>query len=269
MISIENYHRLRTEVTTNWKTGVVMVSVAVIAGQVYGKAAAAGVVLITVSNYQIVGRQIEVISWMSLRKFLIVAVMLGNNHYFNVMSPQIMGNIAVALVLIDNFQISRINQDLSNQNEVLKQNEAKLEEAKKKLTTIKQSLLAFGQTVAEAEAAKKSNTETAAELSKTVPSDLATDLENVNTLIEALMKSTEFKELIAYEKSLRESMDSMLTTFSGICEQLKPLLPKLDKIGTSIDTTTSKLEVAVQLSAQQICDLTGVMKTLETYRRNI
>ncbi len=90
MISIENYHRLRTEVTTNWKTGVVMVSVAVIAGQVYGKAAAAGVVLITVSNYQIVGRQIEVISWMSLRKFLIVAVMLGNNHYFNVMSPQIM-----------------------------------------------------------------------------------------------------------------------------------------------------------------------------------
>jgi hypothetical protein len=269
MISIENYHRLRAEVTTNWKTGVVMVSVAAIAGQVYGKAAAAGVVLITVSNYQIVGRQIKVVSWMSLRKFLIVVAMLGNNHYFNVMSPQIMGNIAVALVLIDNFQISSINLDLSDQNEVLKQNEAKLEEAKKKLAAVKQRLLTFGQTVADAEAAKKTNTEEAEKRSKTIPPDLATDLENVNTLIETLIKSTEFNELIVHERTLRESLDSMLTTFTGICEKLQPILPKLDKIGTSIDATTAKLEVGVQLSAQLISDLTGVMKTLETYRRNI
>lgn len=266
---IENYHRLRTEVTTNWKTGVVMVSVAVIAGQVYGKAAAAGVVLITVSNYQIIGRQIKVASWMSLRKFLIVVAMLGNNHYFNVMSPKIMGNIAVVLVLIDNFQISSINLDLSNQNGVLKKNEAKLEDAKKKLAHIKQSLLSFGQTVTDAEAAKNTNTKKAGELSQVVPADLATDLENVSTLIETLMKSTEFNELIAHERSLRESMDSMLITFGGICDQLKPLLPKLDKIGTSIDTTSSKLEASVKLSSQQISDLTKVVQMFETYRRNV
>ncbi len=246
-----------------------MVSVAIVAGHVYGKAAAAGVVLITVSNYQIVGRQIKVVSWMSLRKFLIVVAMLGNNHYFNVVNPQIMGNIAVALVLIDNFQISNINLDLSDQNEVMKQNEAKLEEAKKKLETIKQSLLTFSQSVAEAETAKTTNTEKAAELSTVIPSNFATDLENVNTLIETLMKSTELRELIVHERSLRKSMDSMLTTYSGICEQLKPLVPKLDKIGTAIDKTTSNLEATVQLSTQQISDLTRVVQTFEAYRRII
>jgi hypothetical protein len=266
---VENYQRLRAEVTTNWKTGVVMIGVAVVAGQVYGKTAAAGVVLITISNYQIIGRQIKVVSWMSLRKFLIVVAMLGNNHYFNVINPKIMGNIAVALVLIDNFQISSINLDLSDQNKVMKQNEANLEEAKKKLETIKQSLLTFTQSVAEADAAKTTNTEKAEELSKVVPSNLAADLENVNTLIETLMQSTELRELIAHERSLRASMDSMLTTYSGICEQLGPLVPKLDKIGTAIDKTASKLEETVQLSTQQICDLTRVVKTFETYRARI
>ena len=257
MISIENYHRLRAEVTMNWKTGVVMVGVAVIAGQVYGKAAAAGVVLITVSNYQIVGRQIKVVSWMSLRKFLIVAVMLGNNHYFNVMSPQIMGNIAVALVLIDNFQISSINLDLSDQNEVLKQNEAKLEDAKKKLATIKQSLLTFGQTVAEAETAKNANTEKAKELSETVPLDLVTELVNVSTLIETFMKTPELKELFEQEKTLRRSIDSMVARCNRNCDQLEQQVERVDAIGNRIDTTTFELAKAVQISTSQISDFTN------------
>jgi hypothetical protein len=46
-------------------------------------------------------------------------------------------------------------------------------------------------------------------------------------------------------------------------------VPQLDKIGTSIDATTSKLEATVQLSSQQISDLTRVVKTFETYRRNV
>ena len=246
-----------------------MIGVAIVAGQVYGKAAAAGVVLITVSNYQIVGRQIKVVSWMSLRKFLIVVAMLGNNHYFNVISPQIMGNIAVALVLIDNFQISNINLDLSDQNEMMKQNEAKLEEAKKKLAAIKQSLLTFSQSVAEAEAAKTANTEKAEDLSKVVPSNLAADLENVSTLIETLVQSTELRELIAHERSLRESMDSMLTTYNGICKELGPLVPKLDRVGTEIDAVTTKLGATVQISSQQITDLTRVVQKFETYRASI
>jgi len=264
---VENYHRLRAEVTTNWKTGVVMVGVAVVVGQVYGKVAVAGVVLITISNYQIVGRQIKVISWMSLRKFLIVIVMVGNNHYFNVINPQLMGNLAVALVLIDNFQVSSINLDLSDQNEVMKQNEAKLEEVRTKLEKTMQSLRAFRQTVAEVEAAKAANTAKAKELSVTVQSNLVTDLENVNTLIEELRKLGDLDDLIAHEKSLRESINSMLTSYSGICEQLKPLVPKLDKIGTSIDATTSRLEATVQLSSQQIIDLTRVLEAFETYKR--
>jgi len=243
-----------------------MVGVAVVVGQVYGRVAVVGIVLITISHYQIVGRHIKVFSWMSLRKFLIVIVMLGNNHYFNVINPQIMGDIAVALMLIDNFQVSSINLELSDQNEEMKQNEAMLGEAKAKLATVKQSLFAFRQSVAEAEAAKIANTKKAEELGVTVQSNLVSDLENVNTLLEALMRSGDLKELIEHERILRASMDSMLTTYSGICEQLEPLVPKLESIGTAIDGTTSRLEATVQLSAQHIIDLTKVVQAFKAYR---
>jgi hypothetical protein len=264
---VENYHRLRTEVTANWKTGVVMIGVAVVVGHIYGRVAAVGIVLLTVSNYQIVGRQIKVISWMSLRKFLIVLVMLGNNYYFSVINPQIMSNIAVALVLIDNFQVSSINLDLSDQNEQMKEDKKKLEAAKTKLAAITKSLVTFRQTVAEAEAAKTANAAKAEELSVIIQSNLVTDLENLNTLIEALMKSADLRDLIAHEKTLRESMDFMLTTYSGICDQLKPLVPRLDKIGTAIDATTSRLEATVQISFQQIRDLEIANETFEAYKR--
>jgi hypothetical protein len=244
-----------------------MVGVAVVVGQVYGRVAVAGIVLITISNYQIVGRHIKVISWMSLRKFLIVIVMLGNNHYFNVINPQIMGNIAVALVLIDNFQVSSINLDLSDQNKMMTENEKKLEEAKTKLATIKQRLLTFRQTVAEAEAAKAVNTAKAKELSETVPSNLVADLENVNSLVEALMESPDLKERIASDWALRRSLESMLISYTGICDQLKPLAVKIEGIGTRMDATTSRLEATVQLSSQQIVDFTRMVKAFEQYKR--
>jgi predicted nucleic acid-binding Zn-ribbon protein len=246
-----------------------MVGVAVVVGHVYGRVAAVGIVLLTVSNYQIVGRQIKVICWMSLRKFLIVLVMLGNNYYFSVINSQLMSNIAIALVLIDNFQVSSINLDLSSQNEEMKENEKKLEAAKTKLGAIKQSLLAFRQSVAEAEAAKAETTEKAEELSSTIQPNLVSDLENVNTLVEALMQSADLRDLIAHENALRVSIDSMLTTYSGICEQLRPLVPKLDQVGTAIDATTARLEATVQLSSQQIVDLTRVVETFEAYKRSV
>jgi hypothetical protein len=81
------------------------------------------------------------------------------------------------------------------------------------------------------------------------------------------MKSADLRDLIAHEKTLRESMDFMLTTYSGICDQLKPLVPRLDKIGTAIDATTSRLEATVQISFQQIRDLEIANETFEAYKR--
>ncbi len=263
----ENYHRLRTEVTTNWKTGVVMIGVAVVVDQVYGRVAAVGVVLLTVSNYQIIGRQIKVGSWRDLRGFLIVFVVWANNYYFSVIDPRVMCNIALAILFIDKLQLSGINSELATQNDEMKENEKKLAAAKTKVAAIKQSLTTFRQSVAEAEAAKAATTQTAVELSDTIPSNLVADLENVNTLVEALMQSTDLRDLIEHEKVLRVSIDSMLTTYSGICEQLGPLVPKLEGIGTRIDVTSARLETTVQLSSQQIVDLSRVVETFESYKR--
>jgi hypothetical protein len=264
----ENYHRLATEVTTNWKTGAVMTGVAVVVGQVYGKVAALFVLLIAVSNYQIVGQQIRVISWMSLRKALIAVVVLGNSYY-NIINPQIMSNIAIAIVLIDNFQLSSINVDLSNQNKIMKQNEEKVAAAYVKLGDIEKTLAAFHQSVAEAEQAKAANAEKAETLSQTIPVDTATRLENVNALIEALMKSADLRELVAYEKELRASIESMLSTYSGICEQLKPLIPKIEGAGSAIEATALKLEATVHLSRQQVIALQHVVRAAERYREVI
>jgi hypothetical protein len=262
----ENYRLLAHEVTSNWKTGIVMTGVAVVVGQVYGRIAALFVVLITVSNYQIVAQQIGVISWMSLRKVLIAAVVLGNSYY-NIINPHILSNVAIAIVLIDNFQLSSINVDLKSQNEVLRTNEEKLLQAQRNLAKVKQSLLDLNQSVKDAEAAKAANTEKAEALSVTVQTDLVAELENVNTLIDALVKSVDLKELFSQEETLRKSLGSMLTTFAGICEKLPPLVSKIDQFGTHLDTTTSKFAATVQLSTQQIADLREAVEKFEKFKR--
>jgi hypothetical protein len=61
----------------------------------------------------------------------------------------------------------------------------------------------------------------------------------------------------------------MLTTYNGICKELGPLVPKLDRVGTEIDAVTTKLGATVQISSQQITDLTRVVQKFETYRASI
>ncbi len=263
----EIYQHVRQEVATHWKTGVVMTGVTIVVSQVYGKAAAASVVLVTVSHYDIIGKKFTVISWMSLRRVLIAVIVLGNNYYFSVLNPQIVSNLALALILFDNFQLSNINVDLFDQNAEMKKNEEKLGKAKEKLTTLKQALVAYHQTVDEAQNAKDANEKQAQALEQTVSSKLVADLENVNTLVEALMRSTDLQELMMQEQTLRKSIDSMLTTYSGICEKLAPLVPRLDKIGSDIEATTGNLASTVQISSQQISALVKVVETFETYKR--
>ena len=260
---VENYRLLAHEVTSNWKTGIVMTGVAVVVGQVYGRIAALFVVLITVSNYQIVAQQIGVISWMSLRKVLIAAVVLGNSYY-NIINPHILSNVAIAIVLIDNFQLSSINADLDSQNKVLRKNEEKLRQAQRNLAKVKQLLMNLNQSVKDAETAQAANTEKAEALSGTVQTNLVAELESVITLIDALVKTGYLDELKKEEKDLRESIDLMLTTFAGICEKLSPLVSKIDRIGNHLDETTAKYVATVQLSTQQIADLA---EAVEKFKR--
>jgi hypothetical protein len=93
------------------------------------------------------------------------------------------------------------------------------------------------------------------------------DLENVNSLVEALMESPDLRERIADERNLRRSIESMLTTYTGICDQLKPIAARLEGIGTRMDATTVRLEATVQLSSQQIEDLTRMVTAFEQYKR--
>ncbi|HUD01198.1 MAG TPA: hypothetical protein VMR37_02635, partial [Rhabdochlamydiaceae bacterium] len=137
-----NYQLLRREVTAHWKTGVVMTGIAIVVGRIYGKMAALGIVLITVSHYQIIGRKIHVISWMSLRTVLLAIVFFGN-RYYRVIDPQIMSDITLALILIDGFQIASINVELSKQKETLEKNNAKLTEAQESLTKLEEELQKF------------------------------------------------------------------------------------------------------------------------------
>lgn len=254
-----------------------MIGVAVVVGQVYGRVAGVGVVLLTVSNYQIVGRKIKKISWTD---FLPIFVMLANNCYFGVINPSMMGFITAALLFIDKQQVESEKSDLSDkvldlsnkvsdQNKTIVENEEKLKVAQPKLVAITQALCTLGQSVAEAEAAKAAATEKAEELSVTIQSNIVTNLENVINLLEALTKNSDLKDLIAHERTLRTSMDSMLITYGGICEQLKPLIPKLDKVGIAIDETTSRFEATVQFSNKLIIDLNRAFQMHDDYKRRI
>jgi hypothetical protein len=263
----EIYHDLRQEITTHWKTGLVMTGVTIVVGQVYGRVAAAGIVLVAISQYDILGKKITVISWMSLRRVLIAVIVLGNNYYFSVISPQIVSNLALALILFDNFQLSTINVDLSGQNEVLEKNIKDLGEVKQKLENLKGALISYRLTVDEAKAAKIANETKAQELSKIVPSDLVAGLEEAYALLEALLSQPELSKLILNKKKLRESIDSMLATFSSVSQELELLAPKLDTIGRDIEGTTRNLQTTVNVSTEHVTALVKLVKTFETYKR--
>ncbi len=260
----ENYQLLKQEVTTHWKTGAVMTGVALVVYRVYGKAAAGGVLLATVSNYQILGQQIRVISWMNLRKTLIAVVIFGNSYY-NVINPQMMSYLAVALMLIDNFQLSGINADLSTQNKSLEENNLKLKEAYdalKKLEKELQTLLSSGADLEKAQKAKTEKVETLQDLIPEHIQNMPARLLNVSILLKQLMNTEEMQERMKFEAELRSKINSMVQAFEGVLEELQPLTEKVSKLSDNLDQTVSKLHENVILTDRQIQALGHVLKNL-------
>jgi hypothetical protein len=263
----ENYQRLKQEVTTNWQTGAVMVGVAVIVGRIYGRIAALGIVLITASSYQIIGQQIRVISWMNLRKTLIAIVVFGNSYY-NIINPKIMSHIAVALLLIDNFQLSSINVDLSTQNKILEKNNDKLTEAHDALKTLEQELQNLLVPASDLQAAKKENAEKAATLAATIPEqiqDIPARLQNVNTLLAQLLNAPEMQELVSFEMNLRSQVSAMLQAFNGVLDEIRPITAKVEDLSSTLASTVSNYQTNVIITGRQIEALQNVLQTVQNY----
>jgi len=266
---VERYHNLRNGIAANWKEGVGMIGVAVVVGRVYGRAAAVGVVLITVSNYPIIGRQVRVISWMSLRKALIAFVVLGNNYYFTVISPQIMCNIAVALLLIDNFLLSSINAGLSAHNTQLEANNAELVKAHESLQKLEEELQKLLKPASELREAKAENAAKAEKLDRTIAQniqDIPTRLQNVNTLLTQLLGTRQMQELIDFEQDLRTKMDAMLKAFDGVLSPLQPLTVKVSGLSESLASTAQQFETQVTITGLQIEALKNVFNAVQNYR---
>ena len=210
---VENCQRLKHEVITNWKTGVVMTGVTVVVGQIYGKVAVGFVLLLTVSNYDMVGRQIRIISWMSLKRTFFIVVMFGGNGYFNLISPQLISYAAAAMLLIDNFQIAGINHELSTQNETLTANNVKLQKAYEGLKKLEEALNKLVKPVSEHQTAMDENIEKVQVIVEMVSEqvqDLPMRLQNVNTLLTELLGKTQLKDLIELEATLHADMRKVL-----------------------------------------------------------
>ncbi|HUD01110.1 MAG TPA: hypothetical protein VMR37_02170 [Rhabdochlamydiaceae bacterium] len=263
----ENCQLLRREVTTHWKTGVLMTGVAIVVGRVYGKMAALGIVLITASHYQIIGQQIRVISWMSLRKALIAVVIFGNSYY-KVIDPQILSYIAVALILIDNFQLSSINVELSTQNETLEKNNAKLKEAQESLTKLEEELNQLVKPAGKLQAAQRTNTEKAETLNGTISEiiqNIPSRLQNVNVMLRKLLSMPEMTELVSFEADLRSKVDAMVLAFDGFFTELGPVAQKVEGLSAKLETRVATLEATIVLERKHVVALNVVLQKVQSY----
>jgi uncharacterized coiled-coil protein SlyX len=263
----ENYQLLRREVTTHWKTGVLMTGVAIVVGQVYGKIAAVGIVLITVSNYQIIGQQVRVISWMSLRKALIAVVIFGNSYY-KVIDPQILSYIAVALILIDNFQLSSINVELSTQNETLEENNKRLIEAQTSLKDLEKELNKLVKPAGQLQAAQKENTEKAETLNETIPDiikNIPSRLLNVNVMLRQLLSMPEMIELVGFETDLRGKVDAMVLAFNGFLTELGPVAKQVEGLSAKLETRVTNLEATIVLERKHVIALNEVLQKVQSF----
>ncbi len=261
----EKLQFFREEATAHWQTGAVMTTVAIVVGKVYGRAAVVGVVLITASNYQIIGKQIRVLTWTSLRKTLIAVVLFGNSYY-NIINPQIMSYIAVALMLIDNFQLSSLNDDLSTQNATLKQNNARLKEAYEALKKLEDKLLILNGAATRVEAAQQAQDGVIAVLEPTIPEwvrDLPARLKSVAGLLEQLQNSKEFKELRKYKEDLRKQIQTMLGAFGELIKELKPLSQHVERLSANLETTVSNFQGNVVLQGRQIEALGNAIQAIQ------
>ncbi|MBS0649362.1 MAG: hypothetical protein JSS10_09090 [Verrucomicrobia bacterium] len=260
----ENYQALKQEVADNWTTGVAMTVIALVVGRIYGKTALLGVVVLTVGNYSIIGRQIRVFSWMNVRKTLIAVVVFGNSYY-NVINPKMMSYIAVALLLADNFQLATVNEDLSTQNEALKANNTKLQQAYAELIKLKGELEKLVPPAKRLEEAKKENeqaTQTATQIVPQEIQDIPDQLHKVSVLFKALLDDQAMQESIKYEADLRKKISTMLKAFEGFYDELKPLAEQAEKLSESLRGSTAEMQSNVVLTQRQVQVLKEVLKNI-------
>jgi len=250
----ENYQVLKKEVVTHWKTGAVITMVAITVGHIYGKTVMIGVVLLTVSNYQIIGRQIQILTWMNLRRTLIALVIFGNSYY-RIINPQMMNYIAVSLILIDNFQLSSINTDLAAQNEGLKDNNNKLQEASKELQELQIELQKLVEPASQLQKAQEEHSEKVEMLNTIIPAEvqaIPARLHNLAALLKKLKEDPAMTEMLDYQDGLKKRISGLLDTFNGICKELQPLTGKVERLSASLTDTTAELKTNVVLTSRQV-----------------
>jgi chromosome segregation ATPase len=218
-------------------------------------------------SYQIIGQQIRVISWMSLRKALIAVVIFGNSYY-KVIDPQILSYIAVALILIDNFQLSSINVELSTQNETLEKNNAKLKEAQESLTKLEEELNQLVKPAGKLQAAQRTNTEKAETLNGTISEiiqNIPSRLQNVNVMLRKLLSMPEMTELVSFEADLRSKVDAMVLAFDGFFTELGPVAQKVEGLSAKLETRVATLEATIVLERKHVVALNVVLQKVQSY----
>lgn len=270
---VENYQRLKHEVITNWKTGVVMVSVAIVVGNIYGKVAVGFVFLFTVYSYDMIAQPIRTITWLGFSNSLIAIAILGSCH-FDIINPKGTTVIAVIWALMTvsrlismNEELTGINKDMKTQNEGLESNNEKLEEIREGLKQLEEALNNLVEPAAKLQDAQDENTAKAEVLVQIIPDpiqEIPARLQKITTLIQTLDK-TEVQELISFVTEWRSKANEMLIAFQGFNEPLKQITEKADALGSKLATTAAVHDENVRITSEQVVVLREVLEAVRSY----
>lgn len=260
----EKYQVVKREVAAHWKTGVAITTVAIAVHHVYGKAATLGVVLLTVSSYQVIGQHIEVITWRRLRVTL-MAIVIFSSNYYKVIHPRILCNVAVSLLLIDSYQLVSVNVTLSTQNATLQENNSKLLTASALLKDLEQELQKLKGPAARLQSAQEEHQQKTETLNQVIPEEvkaIPNQLDRVAALFKELFADTATRELMNHQTELRTKISSMLEALDGVYKALEPLTQKVEGLSTSLASSTGELQTNVVLTSRQIQAVKEVLENL-------
>lgn len=263
----ESYQIFKQEVMDNWRTGVSMTAVAVVVGHVYGKEAMLGVVVLTVANYQLIGRQIRVLRWMNVRKALI-AVVVFSNSYYEVINPKIMSYIAVGLLLADNFQLATANEDLSDQNDKQAKYNRELQDAYAGLKDLEQGLQKLVGPASHLQKAKEAHYSTVATVDTMIPEEIQltpTRLHELASLLKKVLSNKSIQQLVTEREELKRDIACLLEAFHTASDQLRPLTQQAADFSASQKQTAERLEANVVLTGKQIEALQRVEQRLQSH----
>lgn len=272
---VENCQKLKHEVITNWKTGVVMVGVAIVVGQIYGKVAVGFVLLFSAYSYDMIAQPIRMITWLGFGNCLIAIGILGTCH-FNIINPKATTVIAViwALMAVSrltgmNEELTSINQDMKPQNAGLESHNEKLAEIREGLKELEEALNNLVEPAAKLKTAQDENTATAEVLVQIIPDpiqEIPARLQKITTLLKALDKA-EMQELIAFEADWRSKTNAMLIAFQTFNERLGPLTEKVDTLGSKLAATAAAHEENVRITSEQVATLKEVLDAARSYQQ--